>query len=152
MRSTAHPGVLAFGVFTHDDPIEILGTTTFQGRVDARQYAGGSNVGVLIKTLANLQAQAPQGHMIRNVWVTRRTKQDGVFGDQVFQSIGRHHHTVLAIIIAAPFEILEIKFQMAIGLGQLLHDMNASGHDFFADAVAGDGCNFVYFHACHFNA
>ncbi len=55
MGTSAHAGVFAFGVFAHDDPVQIFRGTTLQGRVNAGQDARGTYVGVLVKALTNFE-------------------------------------------------------------------------------------------------
>src|SRR6185369_10921721 len=59
VHTAADAGVFAFGVLTHDDPVQVVGAAALQRTVDAGQDAGRAHVGVLIEALADLEAQAP---------------------------------------------------------------------------------------------
>ena len=45
MGAPAVAGVFAFGVFAHDEPVEIAGPDVTQGGDDAGEDAGGADVG-----------------------------------------------------------------------------------------------------------
>ena len=99
----------------------------------------GAHVGILIESLADLQAQAPQRDVVRNVPVARGPEKDGVFAAQRIQSALRHHRAVLPIVVAAPVEIFEFEFKLIQCPGQHLEHLPPRGHNFLADAVAGNG-------------
>jgi hypothetical protein len=113
---------------------------------DAGQNARGPHVRILIEALADLQAQAPQRHVIGNVRVTRRAEQDRVLVAERVESVGRHHHAMLAVVVAAPAEILELESESVAARGDRFEHTLAGGHDLLADAVAGNGCNAVGLH------
>ena len=53
---------------------------------------------------------------------------------------------VLEVVVAAPREMLDVETESAVAGGEHLQHFQAGGDDFDADAVAGDGCNFVFAH------
>jgi hypothetical protein len=145
VHPAAHARVLAFGVLAHDDPVELLRRTALERRVDAGQDARGAHVGVLVEALADLQPQAPQGDVVGDVRIAGGAEQDRVLVAQGVQPVGRHHRAVLAVVVAAPVEILELEPQAALP-GQFLHDPAPGRNHFLADAVAGDGCDAIGLH------
>ena len=78
--------------------------------------------------------------------VAGRAEQDGVCFAQRFEAIGRHHHPVLAIVIAAPVEILEFEFEMGLRGSQCGKHFAPGRNHFLADAVAGDTGDSIGFH------
>ena len=144
---TAHAGVFALGVFAHDDPVQVFGAAALERRINAGQDAGGAHIGVLVKALANFQAQTPQGDVIGNVRVAGRAKQNGVHAAQGIQAVGGHHLAMGAVPIAAPSKGCEFKPKVALRLGQSGQDLLAGGDDLFANAVSRDASDAVGFHA-----
>ena len=100
----------------------------------------------MVEALADLQAQAPQRDVVRNVRIARRSEQDGVHPAQPVEPIVRHHHAVPAIPVPAPIENSELEAESASSLRQRLQDLLPRRHDFLADAVAGDGGDPVELH------
>ena len=105
------PGVLALGVLAHDHPVEVRRRAALQRRVDAGQDARRPHVGVLVEALADLQPQAPQRDVVRDVRVAGRAEQDRVLVAQRVEAVGRHHHAVLPVVVAAPVEFGELEAQ-----------------------------------------
>ncbi len=62
------PCVFALGVLADNDPVEASAGAVAQGRGGAAQDAGGTHVGVLLEGLAEGEAQAPEGDVVRDVW------------------------------------------------------------------------------------
>ncbi|MNV29147.1 hypothetical protein D3C71_1203620 [compost metagenome] len=147
VHAAAHARVFAFGVFAHDDPVQVLGRAALERRVDARQDARGPHVGVLIEPLTDLEAQAPERDVVGDVRVTRRAKQDGVLAAQGIQPVGRHHHAVRAVPVAAPVEVFKLELQAGVAGGQGFEHALARGNHFLADAVSGDGGDLIGCHA-----
>ena len=58
MHAPAVAGILTFGVFADHHPVDILSFAQRAG--DAWQHARRPHIGILIKALADRQAQAPQ--------------------------------------------------------------------------------------------
>ena len=92
------------------------GSQRFSGAVDAGQDARRPHVGVLVEALADLQAQAPQRDVVGDVRVAGRAEQDRVLVAQRVQAVVRHHHAVLAEVVAAPVEVLELEAEAAARL------------------------------------
>ena len=113
MHAATDAGVFALGVLTHDDPIEVLWSAALEWRVDAGQDARRTHIGILVKTLTDLQAQPPESDVIRNMRVTGRAKQNGVLLAQGVQAVGRHHLAVRAVPVATPAEVLEFEAETA---------------------------------------
>jgi DNA-binding transcriptional LysR family regulator len=147
VHAPADTGIFAFRVLAHDHPVELARRAMFQRRFDAGEDARGPHVRVLVEALAALQPQAPQCDVVGDVRVTRRAEQDGVLRTQQAQPVDRHHHTVLAVVIASPVEVLELEAQRAVGGGERFQHLLAGGHDFLADAVAGDHGDAIGLHA-----
>ena len=112
--TATHAGVFTFGVFAHDDPVQVFGRAALEGCINARQDARGPHVGVLVKPLANLQAQAPERDVVGDVRVARRAEQDGVLAAQLRQAISGHHLAMGAVPVAAPAVAGEFKRQAGL--------------------------------------
>jgi hypothetical protein len=84
--------------------------------------------------------------VVGDVRVAGRAEQDRVLVAQRVQAVGRHHHAVRAVVVAAPVEVLELEAQGAARLGERFEHLPAGGHDFLADAVTGDGGDCVGLH------
>src|SRR3954463_13122676 len=54
--------------------------------------------------------------------------------------------TVFFVVLAAPRKMLDAKLEAAVAFGQHFERLQARGDDFGADAVAGNGGNFVFAH------
>ena len=54
--------------------------------------------------------------MIRNPWITYRTKQDPIEAPSLkrSKSIGRHHNPLTQVTLRPPVELLDIKIKTAI--------------------------------------
>ncbi|KAI9903736.1 hypothetical protein N3K66_000265 [Trichothecium roseum] len=59
--------VLALAVLAHDDPVQVAGGAVPERGLRAGEDAGGTHVGVLLEGLADGQAEAPEGDMVRNI-------------------------------------------------------------------------------------
>ena len=113
VHAAADAGVFAFGVLAHDDPVQVVRAAALQRAVDAGQDARRAHVGVLVEALADLQAQAPQRDVVGDVRVAGGAEQDRVLVAQRVQAVVRHHHAVLAEVVAAPVEVLELEAEGA---------------------------------------
>ena len=138
MHPAAAAGIFAFGVFTHDNPVEIAGADIPQRRGDAGQDPGRPDVGVLVKALADRQAQAPQRDVIGNIGRADRTKVDRIEFLQRGETVGRHHHAVLAVIGGTPIEGFDVELHVAQARLQAFERLNTGGDDLGADPVGGN--------------
>ena len=145
MRPAADARVFTFRVLAHDDPVQVFTRAALERRLNARQNARWPDVGVLVKALANFQAQAPQRDVVRDVRVARRAKQNRILVAQRIKAVFRHHLAVRAIPVTTPSKVLKRKFKIADGSQGLQH-LLARRHDFLANAVAGDAGDAVCFH------
>jgi hypothetical protein len=141
MHPPAAAGIFTFGVFTHDHPVEVAGPGMPQRRGDAGQDPGRPDVGVLVKALADRQAQAPQRDVIGNIGRADRAEIDRVEFLQRGERVRRHHHAVLAVIVGTPIEGFDIELYVAQALLEALERLNAGGDDLRADPVGGNCCD-----------
>jgi hypothetical protein len=144
--ATAMAGILAFGILPDDHPVKVADSDVTQRRGDAGNDPGWTDVGVLVEPLADRQAQAPQGDMIRNVRGADRSEENGVEGPELLQSVVRHHRTGLLVAIRPPVELGDVQFEPAVAFCQGIEDLQARRNDFGPDAVGGDGGDFVGVH------
>ena len=100
----------------------------------------------MVKALANFEAQAPQGDVVWNVGVTSRAKQNGMHGAQGVEPIGGHHFAMLTVPVATPAKVAEFEAEGFVFGGKCLQDLLAGRHNFFANAITGDACDFVVVH------
>ena len=139
MHPPAAAGIFAFGVFAHDHPVEIAGADMAQRRGDAGQDPGRPDVGVLVKALADRQAQAPQRDVVGNIGRADRAEIDRVEFLQRGETVGRHHHAVLAVIGGTPIEGFDVELHVAEALLQAFERLNAGGDDLGTDPVGRNG-------------
>src|SRR5262249_24440425 len=99
VHAAADAGILALRVLANDHPVQLRAGDMAQRAGDAGQDPGRAYVGVLVERLADGQAQAPQGDVIRDVRRTDGAEQDGVELAELLGAVGRHHHAVLAVIV-----------------------------------------------------
>ncbi|MNO76267.1 hypothetical protein D3C76_673380 [compost metagenome] len=142
--STAVAGVLTFGVFPHHHPVDLVAIE--QRAFHPGQHAGRAHVGVLVEALADRQAQAPQGNVIRYVERAHGTEENRVEGFQFFQAAFRNVVAVFQVVIRVPVEVFEIHFEGGF-FRQGLQHLNACGDHFNTDAITWNRCNLVCAHA-----
>jgi len=74
----ADGGVLPFGVFAHDDEVDVARLTAAQGRLDPGHQPHRADVGVLLEAAADREQQPPYGDVIRNPRKSHGAQEDGV--------------------------------------------------------------------------
>src|ERR1700745_2037097 len=111
------------------------------GRIRGRTY-----VGILIKWLADRQTQTPQGDVVRDVWCTDRTKQDGIEFSELIGTICWHHDAVLLVVIRAPIEILKVQLELTIALSAGLKSLHTSRDNLRPDSISAHSGNPVSTH------
>src|SRR5690606_15282502 len=137
VHASAHARVLAFRIFTNDDPVQIFDGATFQWCINTWKDTGGPHVGILIKALADLKAQSPEGDVVGNIGISGRTEYNRVFVTQGVQPIFGHHDAMLAIEISTPIEVFKFERERGVRLRERLQQFLAGGYDFLAYAVSG---------------
>jgi hypothetical protein len=125
VRAAAAAGIFAFGVLAHDDPVEIADADIAQGRGHARQNLGRTDIGVLIKALADRQAKAPQRDVVGDIGRADRAEIDRVEFFQLGEPVGGHHDAVLPVIVGAPVEGFHGEGEIAGALRQRLQHADA---------------------------
>ena len=76
--------------------------------------------------------------MIGNIGRADRTKVDRIEFLQRGETVGRHHHAVLAIIGGTPIEGFDVELHVAQARLQAFERLNAGGDDLGADPVGGN--------------
>ena len=147
VHASAHARVLALGVLAHDHPVQVLGLAALERCIDARQDARRTHVRVLVEALADLESQAPQRDVVGNVGVPGRPEKNRILVAERVEAVGRHHHAMLAVVVAAPVEILELEAKAVAGCGDGFHDELARRNDFLSDAVTRDRRDAIGLHA-----
>jgi len=56
--------------------------------------------------------------------------------------------TMLEVILTAPWKVLDGKFEAAITSGQHFQNLQSCSDDFHANAITGNGGDFVFAHIC----
>ena len=146
MDAATYAGIFAFGVLAHDDPVQFRTGDMTQRAGDARQNPGRTNVGILIKRLADRQTQTPQGDVVRDVGSADRTKQDGVEFAQLIGAVCRHHDAVLFVVVRAPVEILEFQLELTIALGAGFESLHSGRDDLWPYSISAHCGNPVSTH------
>ncbi|MNR11741.1 hypothetical protein D3C85_1280560 [compost metagenome] len=143
VHAPAVAGIFAFGVLAHHHPVDLV--TVVQRAFHPRQHAGRTHVGVLVETLADRQAQAPQGNVIRHVERTDRAEEDCVEGLQLFQTTFGNVVAVFQVVVGVPVEVFEIQFEAGF-FRQGLQHLDACGDHFHTNTVTWHCSNFVCAH------
>src|SRR5262245_60143189 len=86
--------------------------------------------------------------MIRHAGRADRTEEDCVECPEFFESAFRDVITMLEIVIATPWKMFDREPEAALASGQHLQYLESCRDDFDADAIAGDGGDFVFAHFC----
>ena len=147
MGAAADAGIFALGILAHDDPVEIARPDARQRASDARQHAGGAQIGVLVETLADIQPQLPKRNMVGNARVAGRAEIDCVERLQELAPVVRHHLAMFQVIVGAPGEGLDRELKSALALGQRPQHLDAGPDDLGPDPVARHGGDPVGLHA-----
>src|SRR5690554_5821368 len=147
MAAPALPGIFALAVLAHDDAVESAPT---QGPLDAGQQAGGADVGVLIEGLADVEAQAPEGHVVGDIRVAHGTEIDGVEGAQRLQAVFGHHPPRGAVEVRAPVEGFAFEGETTLARRHRLQNLDSRRNHLLADSVARDHGDTIVRHACSF--
>ena len=142
----AGPGVFPFAVFPHHNHVDVLPLHIFQRAGSAFQKLHRAQVHILVKALADLEQQIPQGHMIGHTGSAHRPQVDGVKVFQLLHAVFWHHPAGFQIVFAAPGERCDLKRKGAVCFFNVPQHPQAFFHHFRADAVAADGGNAIGFH------
>ena len=78
MGAPAMAGIFAFRVLPDDQPVQITDADIAQRAGDAGQDARRADIGVLVEPLADLQTQAPERNMVRNVGIAHGAEIDRI--------------------------------------------------------------------------
>ena len=131
--SAANAGVLALGIFAHDDPIHGVSSRVLERTGYAGQQADWSDIGVLIEALADGQPQPPQTDVVWNPRPADRSEVNGVEALQAIEAIVIHHAAGLQVVLAAPWEMLVCKPRL---FGKTVKHAESFGDNFLTDAIA----------------
>lgn len=140
----AAAGILAFGVFADDHPVDLLAVPQRTGHT--RKHARGSHVRILIETLADRQPQTPQRNMVRHVRRTYSPEENRIERLEFLEAPLGYVMPVLPVIRAAPREVFDLDPVTAIMRGEPLEHLHTGSDDFDADAVSRDRRDFVRAH------
>lgn len=99
MRPAADAGILAFGVFANDDPVNLRAKFRQQWPAHAGKKLGGPHIGVLVQPLAYCQPEFSERDVISNVRSSDGAKEDRIEVSQCVDAVRRHHHSGLAVEI-----------------------------------------------------
>ena len=108
------------------------------GPGQAGQQARRPDIGVLVKTLADGEAQTPERDVVGQVGVADRAEKIASNAFELPQPVGRHHAAVAAIVVRAPAEAFEGEGEVRLGFGERREDAAAGLDHLGADAVAAD--------------
>ena len=147
---SAQAGVLAFAVFADHDPVELGVVGLAQRGLDAGQELHRADVGPLVEVLRDVQAQAPEADVVRDVFPADGAEVDGVKVLQGLQALRVHHLAGLFVVAAAPGELGPFEGELAGGiLGEGVQDAAPGGDNFLAHAVGGDGSDAEFLGGAH---
>jgi hypothetical protein len=137
---TAGRGVLALGVLAHDQIVDLPWLATRQRTTQAFEEPYRAQIDVLVELAAKLQKRAPQRHVVgHGIGPPHGAEVQRVHVLQLGLPIRRHHAAVLLVMLAAgPVDGRDVHLEFKARFRRL-QNAKAFGHDFLADAVAGDG-------------
>ena len=142
--------ILAFGVLAHDHEVDVAGLAARERRGHAVEQTRRAQVDVLVELAAELEQRPPQRDVIgHGGGPADRAEQDRVGAFELRLPVVGHHLAVLRVVVAArPFDVLVFAASMPKRLLDGVERAQAFGHDFLADAVAGnDGDSICLRHA-----
>lgn len=67
MAAASLARVLAFGILSDDDPVQVAGCALSQRGLRAAEDLCRPDIGILLEGLTDGQAQAPKGDMVGNI-------------------------------------------------------------------------------------
>ena len=115
---------------------------TLNSAEDARR----TNVGVLIKPLADSQPQTPERHVVRHIRRADRAEENGIVLPERLNAPFRHQYTGSLVTRRAPVEMRDFERELAVARCAGLQDFDSGANDLAADTVAGDGRDLVRSH------
>jgi hypothetical protein len=135
----ADRGIFAFGVLAHHPEVDVARLAVGERRGHARHQPHRPQVDVLIELAAELNERAPQ----RNVVGDFRRPADRAEVDRVVRAdallpVLRHHALVLGVVIVGGEVEIVLAQLEAEFLRRRFEHPHPLGHDFLADAVAGN--------------
>lgn len=138
----AHRGVLALGVFAHDQHVDVAGGPASERGWHAIEEARRAQVDVLVELAPELEQRAPQGDV---VWHRLRpahgAEVDRIDTGKLVLPVVGHHLAGLQVVVAArPLDVL-IRERDAEQLARAVKHPQAFREHFLANAVAGNDGN-----------
>ena len=148
-RVQAGPGttVLALGVFTDADHVDVRSRPAAERRGHARQQPHRPQIDELPEALTEGKDQLASGNVIGDAWISDRAEIDGVERAQLIEGVRIRHAPVAEVEITSPWELGELAAEAAPRRHDL-HDVDAGGSDFLSDAVSGNHCYAISCHLC----
>lgn len=67
MAAASLAGILAFGILSDDDPVQVAGSAFPQRGLRASEDLCGPDIGILLEGLTDGQTQAPEGDMVGDI-------------------------------------------------------------------------------------
>jgi hypothetical protein len=151
LRALKHPAadgrILALGIFAHYVEIDIARLFVGQRAGHARHQTHRAQVHVLVEAPAELDQRTPQRNMIRHhLRHADRAEENRLKALKLLEPVVRHHLAVPQVVVAVgPVERGPFDVDAETQRGGV-HRAYAFGHDFLADAVAGDDGDFMGLH------
>ena len=138
MGAAAIAGILSLGVLADDQPVELGRPDVTQRAGDAGEDAGGADICVLVKPLADRQAQAPQGDVVGDIRSADCAEIDRIGGAELREAVLRHQAADAAVALGTPIIALDPEAEGAVTGGERVENLEPGVDDLRADAVRGD--------------
>ena len=139
--------VLPFRVLADDDEVDVARLLVGQGAPNARIEHRRTHARVLIELAPNRQEQAVEGEVVLQPGIADGAEEDGVEGPQTVDGVGRHHASVLEVVIGPPGERLPRHGELRACRGSI-DDVDRRRNHFGSDAVSRDYRHSVRLHGC----
>ena len=139
----AFAAVFALGIFADHDEIDLF---VFDRGRETRKQLDRTEIDILVETDADREEQLTQGNVIGHAGETDRAEQDRIAVRQDLHAVIGHHVSGFEVILAAPFQILEIEGDAAVFLFQCLQNADCFVDHIHADPVARYQLNDKFIH------
>jgi len=145
-HAASHRRILAFGIFSHDQEVDVTRAAVGQRRGNAGHQPRGPQVDVLVELAADLDQRSPYRFVVRHeVRRTHGAEVDGIVAANLLLPVLGHHRAVAYVVPAAPVEVIEGQRDAELA-ADLIEDAQPFRHDFSTDSVAGNHGNAMAAH------
>ena len=138
--------ILAFGVFTHHNEVDVVRFDVLERRSYAWQQDRRPDARVLIESTSNRQEQTVERYVVLHLGMPDRAEEYGVESTQLLHAVGGHHLAVLEVVLGTPRELDEFPLDVVLAR-ESVQNLQRFVDDIDADAVALDYRDAVLTHS-----